>query len=185
MSLINFQEVNFENYFSKYLQVFKNVKSIVYEDIYLFAISIKLSSDNKNILHALQLCDIIISRIENSEINKELKFDSVIIYYWYANLFFSNKERSQAIKYADFTLKLIKESDNLKTTLLDEAGLKYISEQLNKIKQSSLVTRPILNYNKKIGRNEKIKVRYKNGEIKEDKFKKLEADILANRCIII
>ena len=59
------------------------------------------------------------------------------------------------------------------------------SEQLNKIKQSSLVTRPILNYNKKIGRNEKIKVRYKNGEIKEDKFKKLEADILANRCIMI
>lgn len=185
LSLINFREVNFENYFSKYLQAFKNVKSIVYEDIYLFAISIKLSSDNKNILHALQLCDTIIGRIENSEINKELKFDSVIIYYWYANLFFSNKESSQAIKYADFTLKLIKESDNLKTTLLDEAGLKYISEQLNKIKQSSLITRPILNFNKKIGRNEKIKVRYKNGEIKEDKFKKLEADILANRCIII
>lgn len=185
LSLINFQEINFENYFSKYLQVFKLVKSIVYEDIYLFAISIKLSSDKRNILQGLQLCDTIINRIENSEINNELKFDSVIIYYWYANLFFSNKERVQAIKYADYTLKLIKESDNLKTTLLDEAGLKYISEQLNKIKQSSVVTNPVYNQNKKFGRNERIKVRYLNGVVREDKFKKLEADILANRCIMI
>lgn len=179
--LNNKKESIYLDVFKKYLEIIIRVKTIIDIDIYIFAVCIKLYSDKKEINEGIYLCKILLEELEIGE----LEYESVIIYYWYSNLLFSKRDRDNAIKYADTALELIKESNGRKISMIDEAGLKSISEQLQQIKISSVITNPIYNNSKKYGRNDRVKVRYKDGVTKEDKYKKLEADILAERCIIV
>lgn len=182
--LINVQNHTvFLNLFEKYLSIFKKVETVINTDIYVFAYCIKIYSDKKNINQGLSLCETLLDIIRKQETD-DLKYDSIIIYYWYSNLNFSNKNRNNAIEFANIALELIKDSKGRNLSMIDEAGLKSISEQLNQIKLSSTIITPIQS-SKKIGRNDRVRVRYINGEVKEDKYKKLEADILAERCLII
>jgi len=173
----------FFTYFNEYIVYFSNNNNIVNNDIYLFAIAIKHYSDIKKIDEALELCLIIESRIKDIE-DDELKFESLIIYYWLSNLNFSKGIKLKAIEYADKTISLIVDSKNERTSMIDEKGLKVIAEQMNQIKRSSIIRNPIIN-KKKYSRNDKVKVQYLNGKIQEGKYKKFEADILADRCKII
>ena len=68
--------------------------------------------------------------------------------------------------------------------MIDEKGVKAIIEQMRQIKSSSISRKPMI-IGKKYGRNERIKVQYLDGKIIENKYKKLEADIIAERCKII
>lgn len=169
--------------FDKYLTLFKKYDSLISKDIYIFGLCIKYNSDKNNILKAIGLCDIINFKIEKIE-DENLKLESVIIYYWYSNLYFSRKDRLNAIKYADITLEIIKKSNGRKMSMIDEKGLKSISDQLYQIKFSSNITQPIIAL-KKYSRNDRVKVKYKNGNVIEKKYKQVEADILAERCEII
>ena len=169
--------------FDKYLTLFKKFNNIISNDIYIFGLCIKFHSDKNNIQEALKLCDVINPKIEKID-NENLKFESVIIYYWYSNLYFSLKDKKNAIKYADITLEIIKNSNGRKMSMIDEKGLKSISDQLYQIKLSSTVTNPII-ISKKYSRNDKVKVKYKNGDVIEKKYKLVEADVLAQRCEIV
>ena len=176
------QSLFFET-FNKYLSLFRKYDNLISNDIYIFGLCIKYHSDKNNILEALKLCDVINSKIEKVD-NENLKLESVIIYYWYSNLYFSLKDKLNAVKYADITLEIIKNSNGRKMSLIDEKGLKSISDQLNQIKFSATMTKPVVTF-KKYSRNDKVKVKYTNGNIVEKKYKLVEADILAERCIII
>lgn len=170
--------------FERYLVLFKKKQEVLSnKDIYIFGICIKFNSDDNNISKAIELCDIINSKIEKID-DENLKFESLIIYYWYANLYFSRKDKFNTIKYADITLEIIKNSNGRKMSMIDEKGLKSISDQLYQIKYSSNTRKPLPTL-KKYSRNDRVKVKYINGNIIEKKFKLLEADILAERCIII
>ena len=116
--------------------------------------------------------------------DEELKFEYVIIYYWYSSLYFSLKKREKAIEYANIAINIVDKSKNKRTSIIDEKGLKSIYEQLVQIKTASINQKPIVK-TKKYGRNDRVKVKYKDGNIQENKYKKLEADILAERCVII
>lgn len=169
--------------FDKYLILFKKHDNLINNDIYIFGLCIKYNSDKNNILAAIGLCDIITSKIEKND-DENLKLESVVIYYWYSNLYFSRKDKFNAIKYADIALDIIKNSNGKKMSMIDEKGLKSISDQLYQIKFSSNITKPITTL-KKYSRNDRVKVKYKNGNIIEKKYKQVEADILAERCEII
>jgi hypothetical protein len=88
------------------------------------------------------------------------------------------------IFYAEKTISIIDTSKEKRTSMIDEKGLKYISNKMNQIIYSSTIKIPIVGA-KKYGRNDRLKVKYQDGLIKEDKYKKLEPDILAERCVII
>jgi hypothetical protein len=180
---INIENNTYNNKFNEYQILFDKSDTFTSNDIYAFALCIKYNSDNKNILEALKLCDIIDKKIVLCK-DENLKFESVIIYYWYANLYFSLKDKTNAVKYANLTLALIDNSNGRKMSMIDEAGLKSISAQLNQIKLSSSITSPII-VTKKYGRNDRVKVKYNNGDVIEKKYKQVEADILAGRCVVI
>lgn len=173
----------FFKYFYQYQVLFSKSDILLNDDIYLFAIAIKLKSDIKKINEALEMCFNIENKIKDTN-DDELRFESLIIYYWISSLYFSLNQRQQAIEFADKTINLIADSQRERTSMIDEKGLKVITEQMNQIKSSSIIRQPIT-YQKKYGRNELVKVKYLNGDIKEGKFKKFEADILAERCKII
>ncbi len=173
----------FFNYFNKFLLLFKSHNEVISNDIYLFAIAIKHYSDQSKLDLGIELCETIESKFSFIE-NEILEFEFLIIYYWHSNLFFSQRKRIEAIDYANKTINLIESSERKKTSLIDEKGMKAIISQMKQIKVSTYNNRPIVKP-KKYGRNDRIKVKYKTGEIVENKYKKLEADILSERCVII
>lgn len=173
----------FFTYFDKYRTLFIDMDKVNGADIYLFALAIKNYSDVNKIEEGIELCQTIDGRIKNIE-DEELKFESVIIYYWYSNLHFSLKNQDKSIEYANKTIQLIKDSKRKRTSMIDERGLKSIIEQMNQIKNSSVIRIPVISQ-KKYNRNEKVKVQYLDGRMVENKYKKLEADILADRCKVL
>lgn len=176
------QSLFFET-FNKYLALFKKYDILTNKDIYIFGICIKFNSDKNYISKAIELCETINSKIEKTD-DEYLKLESVIIYYWYSNLYFSKRDKINTIKYVDITLDIIKSSNGKKMSMIDEKGLKSISDQLYQMKFSINVTKPLSSL-KKYSRNDRVKVKYKDGNVYEKKYKYVEADILAERCEII
>lgn len=177
--------VLFTNYFEKYLSIFKDEEfSISVKDISIFARAIKFESDGNKINNALQLGLLIEPRIKN--LKGELEFESIIIYYWIANLYYSKNNEQESLSYTGKTLDLLEKFKDKKErgSIIDEKGLNLISEQMRQIKASFTLNRPIT-VGKKYGRNEIVKVKYKTGKVLKTKYKKVEADILAERCKII
>ena len=184
LTLLNNKEPkSYTEYFNKYLKYFIKNNKINSDDIYLFALEIKIQSDLFKIDKGLELCDIIRTKWSSSN-EENLKFEFLIIYYWYATLYFSKNDRFNAIKYSADALDLIDNSARKKTSMIDEKGLGAIKSQLLQIKKSSELSIPVVS-TKKYGRNDKIRVRYKDGTVIEKKYKLLEADILAERCEIL
>jgi len=182
------KNATFFTYFNKYKDLFVRLDSIDSNDVHSFAFAIKKYYDTYEIQKGIELCRLIENRITNLE-DEELKFESLIIYYWYSNLYYLLDDKTNSVRYADVTIKLIKESKKERTSLIDEKGLKSMVEEMYKIKFSVTVGAPISkvmsNLQKKYRPNDKMKVRYINGEIVEGKYKKLKADIKAGKCKIL
>tara|TARA_R110000744_G_scaffold126615_2_gene233027 strand:+ start:680 stop:3217 length:2538 start_codon:yes stop_codon:yes gene_type:complete len=174
---------DFFTYFYNYEKLFLKYDNVNGDDIYIYALAIKNYSDANKIKEGIELCKTIDSRLFDIE-DEELIFETVIIYYWYSNLNFSLKKQKEAIFYANKTIQLIQDSKKERTSMIDEKGVKAIIEQMRQIKSSSISRKPMI-IGKKYGRNERIKVQYLDGKIIENKYKKLEADIIAERCKII
>lgn len=184
LSFVNIEKYSkFLEYFGKYKMLFEESKVIKIADIQLFTIAIRHYSEIEKFNEGLELCEIIRNRVESTN-ELDLKFESVIIYYWSSVLNSLIKNKSNAIQYADKTIHLIKESENKTNSIIDEKGLKAILDQVKDIKNSFANKVPVVN-EFKYGRNERIKVEYLNGKIVEDKYKKFESDILAEKCKII
>lgn len=183
LAINHFEEVNlFKEYFDEYITLFKEYEVIPdIQDVSSFATGIRFYSDRNNINKGLDLCNLI-----ESKLGDKLEFESIIIYYWYCNLYYTIQNKGQAINYADKTIQIIKKYKDKQNqwSFLDEKGIKLVLEQVTQIKHSSITRKPIVSI-KQFGRNEKVKVRYLNGKEKTDKYKKLEADILAERCKVI
>ena len=182
----NFEQASlFTKYFNDYITLFK-ANDIIPEtyDITTFAIGVKFFSDRNNLNKGLELCNIIDLKLK--KLDGGLEFESLIIYYWYSNLYHSLKQTEKAIEFADKTLEIIdKYKDKQKQrSFIDEKGLTSVYSQMQQTKSSLISRKPIISQ-KKYGRNDIIKVRYLDGKEVRNKFKKLEADVLAERCKII
>ncbi len=178
----NYQK--FFNYFDDYLKLFKDESvSLKSADILLFSRAIKHYSSLGKFETGLSICGIIEQKIDTIT-EDELKFESLIIYYWYASLHLSLKNKQEAISYADKTLDMINNIPLAGTSIIDEKGMKSISEQMNDVKNHFKVRVPIIS-DKKYKRNTKVKVKYINGTIKEGKYKIFESDIRAEKCKVI
>lgn len=186
LSILNIDnDKSFELYFNQYLDLFA-LNDVLFdiEDISTFARAIKYYSDKKNIQRGLELCEIVKSRFVN--LTSEMEYESIIIYYWFSNLYYSKKLSDLAISYANKSIKLIEsyKDKNKRGSIIDEKGAKLIYDQMNQIKQSLELKKP-LTVGKKYGRNEIVKVKFINGIEIKGKYKKFEADIIAERCKII
>jgi tetratricopeptide (TPR) repeat protein len=176
--------IAFSKNFLEYRKLFLQQNAVGSTDVYLYALAVRNESNFKNYHEAIRLCSEIDTCLSNQEMGEELKVESVIIYYWYANLGFSIRDYQMAVRYANKTIDLITALKLKRTSIIDEKGLKSIIEQMQQIIVSSFTRQPIVNA-KKYGRNDRVKVRYLDGKVVEDKYKRLEADILADRCTIV
>ncbi len=173
---------NFFEAFNKYLNLFNESDKVNANDVYTFAMAIKLRYDQGNFVESIKLGKNIESKISNID-DQNLIAEFAIVYYWLSLSYYSVKDRINAIDYADLGLKRIQESNKKATSMIDEEGWLRISEDLRQIKKSSNISQPIVK-DRKYGKNERVRVKYPDGREKEDKYKKLESDIVAKRCII-
>lgn len=180
--LVTDNNIKFFEYFNEYLNLFDALIDIGEDDILLFAIAIKQDFKLKKIDDALRLCEKIEVKIKTLD-GQKLKIESLMIYYWYAILYARKYNKELAIFYAEKTIKLINDAKNETISIVDEQGLEYMSNSMNKIINQFIKRIPIVQDNK-IGRNDKVKVRYLDGEIKECKFKQIKDDLAAGRCEI-
>lgn len=169
--------------FFDYLDLLNDETVFIEVDVYLYAHAIKKYSDQKQFDQALALCASIHKSVQKQK-DENLIFEAIIIEYWSANLYFSLRKFSDAIKYANITISNIENSNKNRTSLIDEKGLKSLKDQMEQIIYSSTTRNPIT-AKKKFQRNQKVKVKYLDGRTITGKYKKLEADIIAERCIII
>lgn len=173
----------FFDYFDKFKTLVSSIKE---NDIYVYALAIKKLLDEKRIKEGIKLCIETIKEVEQIN-NETLNFESVIIYYWLSVLYRRDGDTLNAKLTAGKTIKVINSSrlDN-KSSMIDEKALKLIKEQMDDIINPKSVRqiKPFIS-GKKYGRNEIIKVRYKNGNIIENKYKRLEKDINSGYCIVI
>lgn len=171
------------SYFDKYFDLFLKSDNITNNDIYLLAIAFKQYFESKKFKDGIQLFNLVKDRL-NKINDDDLKFESLIIYYWSATLYFQNNDKINALLYADKTQSIISKSKRKSSSMIDEAGLKTISQSMKNIKLSQFSQKPIIN-SKKYGRNDRVRVQYENDVIKEDKYKRLENDINEGRCKVI
>ncbi|GAA4898128.1 hypothetical protein GCM10023311_23680 [Flaviramulus aquimarinus] len=179
----NENSIIFFEYFKKFKTIVNRISA---NDLYIYAIAIRKLFDEKKIEDGIKLCVETIKQIEQID-DEVLNYESIIIYYWLSIFYDTKNDVVNAKLTATKTIEVIKLSSlETKTSMIDEKALKLIQEQMNDIVYPK-PTQQILPFisNKKYGRNERIKVRYNNGKVIEDKFKKLEKDITSGNCVII
>ena len=181
--------------FNQYKKYLLQSTETTTDDIHLFAYAAQFIASGprseitpSQTKKGIEFCKTILDRIKSSG-NEDLKFESIIIYYWLADLSYTMKDESGSLYYVNKTLEQIEKSSNRKTTLLDEKGLKTVSDHMIAIKNSytnkkTKSHKPLVK-GRKYRRNEKVKVKYSDGSVVEDKFKKLEKDITSNICELV
>ena len=176
-------EKEFIEIFNKYFKLFSfNNGEITIEDISLFAQKARTENTLGNFNQGIKVLNVIeqyLPNLDEEEINEGL-----IIYFWLAALYFGKKDNKEATFYARKTLEIVEGQNTERTSIIDEKGLKIVSEQMHQIIHSSRVRVPIKS-SKKYGRNDKVEVKYENGLIKKGKYKLFEADVISHRCIVI
>ncbi len=176
--------VYFEELLNKYLNYFRILNEKIHiNDISLIAHGAKYYSDKLRIDNAIEICLLISKKLIN--LSDELLYETIIIYYWLSNLYFTKRDNLNAVYYANKTIDIIKKFEGKRGSLIDEKGIRTILEQVVQIRNSSSLPKPMIRLTKKYGRNDKVKVKYNDNSIKEGKYKNFEADIIAERCSII
>jgi tetratricopeptide (TPR) repeat protein len=175
---------DFKSYFSNYLILFRTLSSrnIDVADLNAFNLGIRSYFDLDKISEAIELCTYVETRLVN--LDEELTHESVIIYYWTANLYHTNKDRTKSLEYVDKALEILDDSQIETGSIIDQKGRTLILERMNFIKNNFAVRVPILN-GVKYGRNDKVNVKYSDGLVVEGKYKKFEVDIKDGKCVIV
>jgi len=171
----------------EYCNIFngENFEAIDIVDLEIFASLIYNLSEKKKYDTALKYVGIINSKKEI--VSDENLINYLVIYHLELNIYYFTNDRPKAILKAEEIIDLVNDNEIKKRTssLLGETGLDVIRQNAESIlKPEATIQKPRISA-KKYGRNEIIKVRYKDGTIIETKFKKVEKDLSKNECFIL
>jgi hypothetical protein len=121
-----------------------------------------------------------------SEVNNDYQINFILLKYLDFQIKKSVGYKNEAKSIAQEILFEIgnKKTKNINIDLFGEKGIENIKDDVFKYLNPSLNSFPKQS-EKQFGRNDKIKVRYNDGRIVEDKFKKLEKDINGKLCSLI
>lgn len=172
-------------YSIEYVEIFENQQEVDEIDLEIFANLIYKLSEQKKYKEALRVIKLIDSKKEL--VSKSQLINYLVIYNLELNIYYYTNDRGKSIEKAKEIIDLSNDELIKKGTsnLLGETGLDIIRQNAETIlRPKAPVTKPLISQ-KKYGRNQIIKVRYKDGSIVETKFKKVEKDLNSNECFIL
>lgn len=171
----------------EYISVFKLIQqyNIDYIDMHIFSNLIYVLYEDKRYSEALEYANII--NLLKPKVSEDIALNYFVIYnlelniYAIQNNILSGIEKARSIISSLNSNKLKKYDSNL----LGEKGLEVIKENANSFLERYLKTIPRIKLNKKINRNDIVKVKYNDGKEEVGKFKRLEKDIYDGICILL
>ena len=172
---------------TEYLSMFEKerLEAIDFMDITIFASTISKLTEKKKYSEALKYVNLINS-VKESIPENNLK-DFLVICHFELNLHILLNNRSKALSKAREIVSLVDDGrfKEQKSNLLSEASLDIIKQNAESVVYPLLQNSEQIRTGKTYGRNEIVRVRYKDGITRETKFKKVEDDIKAGTCFIL
>lgn len=171
----------------EYVEIFEQSRyeKIDYLDMEIFANLIFKLTEQKKYQEALKYVCLI--NAQKSEVSEDILINYLVIFHLELNLYIFLNDKINAIAKAKEIIQLSNDEKikNKKSNLLGETGLDVVRQNAESILGPSQINRIPVKSEKNYGRNELIKVRYKDGTILETKFKKVEPEINQGKCVIL
>ena len=171
----------------EYVNLFKNKQlySIDYIDMHIFSNLIYILYEDKKYSNALEYANII--NLLKPKVNEDIALNYFVIYNLELNIYAIQNNILSGIEKARLIISNLSANklNKYESNLLGEKGLEVIKENANSFLERYLKTIPRIQLNKKINRNDFVKVRYNDGKEQVVKFKKVENDIYNGICILI
>ena len=143
---------------------------------------------NKNFEKSFEVASIIEKQF-NGNLNSENKANSVVILFYIMDYYSFIGDIHNSTIYGKRVLSLISEVKPILNELsyVDKKGLGNIEMQTRSMLYSFKEVKPIepIRIRRELGRNEYVKVRYKNGTIISIKYKKVIDDIARGECYLL
>lgn len=174
-------------YSIEYLSLFakKQLAIIDYLDMEIFADIIYYYTERKQFQEALRYVSVINS--VKAFVPENLLINYIVIYHLELNLYFYLNQRHKAISKAEEIIALANDEKikQQNSNLLGETGLDIIKKNAESILSPEARIQTPIKSEKTYGRNQTVKVRYKDGTTLETKFKKVENDLKKGECYIL
>ena len=174
---------------SRFLESRSNLKKYMvdYMDINICRSSLLHYLNSRNYQKAYEIFNWISKYESDIKNNSEFSKSYIFIKYMYAHIAYLSENKIESNKYAHMVETSIQQLSE--TEFVDIFGAqinrKTIENNLKVMQLSQLTTTSPYRAPIKYGRNDIISVQYENGIIKKAKYKKVEEDILAQKCKII
>ncbi|BES61593.1 AAA-like domain-containing protein [Dysgonomonas capnocytophagoides] len=172
---------------SEYIALFSENRkfAVNYLDMDIFANAIYILIEKKRYADAVKYIGIINSL--KGEVAKELLINYIAIYNLELNAYFYLNKNDKIKEKAREILDLCNDESvkKQKSNLLGDTGLETIRQNAESILFPKAKGLKPIRVGKTYGRNEVVKVKYKDGKIVQTKFKKVETDINQELCFIL
>lgn len=171
----------------EYINIFKEspLYPIDFLDMEIFINLIFALTEKKKYEEALKYVVIIDSFKDSAPEHNLINY--LLVYHLQLNIYLYLNDKLNSVSKAEQILELANNEilKHQKSNLLGDTGLDIIKQNAESIirpKRNNII--PIRS-NKSYGRNQILKVRYKDGTILETKFKKIEKDIGTGDCMVL
>lgn len=171
----------------EYLDLFEKerVEKIDYLDFEIIANIVFQYTSKQKFKEALKYVTLIESLFD--EVETDILINFLVIYHLELNIYLHTKNTSKAIEKAREVLVFANKEElkHQRSNLLGDTGLEIIKQNAESIINPKVRQVAPIRVENTFSRNDKVKVRYKDGTIVEKKFKLVENDIRKGECFII
>jgi tetratricopeptide (TPR) repeat protein len=179
-----------KNYLIKpieYLDLFakERLEKIDFIDFEIIANVVFQYTSKQNFKEALKYVTLIESIFD--EVDTDILINYLVIYHLELNIYLHTKNTTKAIEKAKEVLVFASKEElkHQRSILLGDTGLEIIKQNAENIINPKVRQVAPIRVEKNFGRNDIVRVRYKDGTIVEKKFKKVEAEIRNGECFLI
>lgn len=166
-----------------YLNILMDISVIESQDIVAIAYMLKQCAEEGDPQKGIEYAEMVKHLFFGLE--DTLRYESSVFYYWQL-LCYVELQISEPISELGREVLERLETPYTGEIIIDEEGEKIIRKNvLDKLSASRPVIKSPFRKSKSYERNQKIKVKYIDGRVVKNKFKKLESDILSLKCEII
>ena len=176
-----------EGFDIEYINIFKEnrLSPIDFLDMEIFINLIFALTQKKKYEEALKYVGIIDSLKDSAPEQNLINY--LVVYHLHLNIYLYLNDKLNSVSKAEQILELANNEKvkHQKSRILGDTGFDIIKQNAESIlrpKENNIL--PIKS-NKTYGRNQSLKVRYKDGTILETKFKKIEKDISTGDCMVL
>lgn len=176
-----------ETVIKEYIALFANERSeiIDFVDIENFANYIYTLIERKKLKTALDYVNLINSY--KKETSEQFLINYLVIHNLELNIHLSLANESQSKEIAEQIIRMASDSKIIKykCSMLGKDGLSIIKTNAESVLNPKHKAVTPIRRERKIGRNDRVKVKFKSGEIKEGKYKNYKNEIESGECVIL